>query len=262
MILDEIIENTRKQIQERKSRIPEAELRKLLEKRTVFADFRGAITRDKGRLKLICEVKKASPSAGIMKEDFDPVEIARAYGRGGADALSVLTEEKYFLGRLEYVSQIKGKGISLPILRKDFVLDAYQVLEAAAFGADAVLLIVGVMPKGEIEDAMRACDDYGLAPVVEVHTEDQVKQAIDIGAGIIEINNRDLRTLKVDTTTAERLFPLIPKGTVVIGASGVKGPEDVRRLRELGLDAILVGETLMRHPDPAALVRELAEAAR
>jgi indole-3-glycerol phosphate synthase len=262
MILDEIVENKRREVERRKKGVPEAELRKRLEERTAFADFRRVISRDQGRVKLICEVKKASPSAGVMKEDFDPVDIARGYERGGADALSVLTEEKYFLGKLEHIEAIKRSRIVLPILRKDFICDVYQVLEAAAFGADAVLLIVGVMPRVEIIKAMRACEEYGLAAVVEVHTEEQVKEAADIGARIIEINNRDLRTFKVDLATTERLLPLIPRGTVVVIASGVKGPEEVRLLRGLGVDALLVGETLMRHPDPAAAVRELAEAAR
>jgi len=262
VILDEIIENKRKEVERRRRDVPEAALRQMLEKRTQFTDFRKAISGDEERLKLICEIKKASPSAGVLKENFDPAEIARAYQRGGADALSVLTEEKYFLGSLEHIAAIRNAGITLPILRKDFTCDLYQVLEAAAFGADAVLLIIGVMPRADTEAALPSCANYRLAAVVEVHTEDQLKEAVDIGAGIIQINNRDLRSFKVDLSTTERLLPLIPQGTIVISASGVKGPEDIRRLRELGVDAALVGETLMRHPDPAALVAELAAAAR
>jgi indole-3-glycerol phosphate synthase len=261
MILNEIIENKRIEVERRKAEVAEAQLRKMLEKRTEFADFQAAISADKGRLKLICEMKKASPSAGMLKEDFDPVEIAQAYERGGADALSVLTEEKYFLGSLEHIVAIRNAGMTLPILRKDFTCDLYQVLEAAAFGADAVLLIVGVMRRADAKAALHACGGYGLTAVVEVHTEDQLKEAVDIGAEIIQINNRDLRSLKVDPGTTERLVPLIPRGTTVIGASGVKGSGDIKRLREMGVDAALVGETLMRHPDPAALVAELVAAA-
>jgi indole-3-glycerol phosphate synthase len=262
MIFNEIIENKRIELERRKADVPEAELRKMLEKRTEFADFQAAISGENGKLKLICEMKKASPSAGVLKEDFDPVRIAQAYQRGGADALSVLTEEKYFMGSLEHISAIRNARIRLPILRKDFTCDLYQVVEAAAYGADAVLLIIGVMAEADTEAALHACGGYGLTAVVEVHMEDQLKEAIDIGAEIIQINNRDLRSLKVDPATTERLLPLIPRGKVVISASGVKGSGDIIRLREMGVDAALVGETLMRHADPAALVAELAAAAR
>lgn len=262
MILEEIVENKRIEVERRKTEVPQAELLTMLGKRTQLCDFQTAISADEGRLKLICEIKKASPSAGIIEDDFHPVEIVQAYHRGGADALSVLTEEKYFMGSLEHLSAIRNAGIGLPILRKDFTCDLYQVLEAAAYGADAILLIIGVMTKADTEGAIRTCTAYGLAAVVEVHTEDQLKEAVDVGAEIIQINNRDLRSFKVDLSTTERLLPLIPEGRVVISASGVKGPEDIRRLRELGVDAALVGETLMRHPDPTALVAELAAAAR
>ena len=261
MILDEIVENRRKEIERRKQDVPETALLAMMEKRSPVADFHAAISRDKGRVKLICEIKKASPSAGVIKEAFEPVEIARAYESGSADALSVLTEEKYFLGRLEFISAIKTAGVTLPILRKDFTLDTYQITEAAAYGADAVLLIVGVISPAQIANALGLCDKYGLAAVVEVYTKDQLKQALDWGAEIIQINNRDLRSFRVDLHNTEKLFPLIPKDTVVISASGIRAPEDVQRLRELGVDAVLVGETLVRHPDPASLVRELAGAA-
>lgn len=258
MILDEIVENKRKEVEKRKEKAPEAVLLKMLEKRTRFADFRAAISGDKDRVKLICEIKKASPSAGVIKEDFDPVDMARAYKAGGADAISVLTEEKYFLGSLEHISAIREAGIALPILRKDFTCDLYQVVESAAFGADAILLIIGVMSRAETRNALRACEDYNLAAVVEVHTEEQLREAIGIGAAIIQINNRDLRSLRVDLGTTEKLVPLIPKGTIVISASGVKTPENVRFLRELGVNAALIGESLMRHPDPAQFIKELA----
>lgn len=261
MILDEIVENRKKEIDRRKQDVPETALLVMLEKRSPVADFHAAISRDRGRVKLICEIKKASPSAGVIKEAFEPVEIAQAYESGRADALSVLTEEKYFLGRLEFISEIKSAGVTLPILRKDFILDPYQITEAVACGADAVLLIVGVIPPVQIENALCLCDKYGLAAVVEVFTKDQLNQAVDCGAKIVQINNRDLRSFRVDLHNTEKLFPLVPRGTVVISASGIRGPEDVQRLRELGVDAVLVGETLMRHPDPAAMVRELAGAA-
>jgi indole-3-glycerol phosphate synthase len=262
MILDAIVENKRKELEERKERVPERHLVKMLERRARFADFRETISKDKGRVKLIGEIKKASPSAGVIKEDFDPVAVARVYQAGGADALSVLTEEKYFLGRLEHISAMREGGIVLPILRKDFICDLYQVLEAAAFGADAVLLIIGLMTREDMGRAMRACEDYRLAAVVEVHTEEHLKEAVDMGAAIVQINNRDLRTFQVDLGTTEKLVPLIPKGTIVISASGLSSPEELRRLKEIGVDAALIGEALMRHPDPAGFIKELAEAAR
>lgn len=262
MILDEILRNKKIEVDERKRNFPEAIFLQMLKRRTRFADFRAAISADKTRTKLICEIKKASPSAGLLKDDFGPVAVARAYTDAGADALSVLTEGKYFLGRLNHIAAIRNGGITLPILRKDFICDPYQILESVAFGADAVLLIVGVMPPTQLQKALRSSQEYGLAPVVEVHTHDHLREATDLGAGTVEINNRDLRTFKVDLSTTEKLLPFIPKGTVVVSASGVRDAQDVRRLRELGVDAILVGETLMRHPDPAALIREFAEAAR
>lgn len=262
MILDEIVENKRKDVRQRRKRVPEAGLRQMLEKRSDFADFWAAVSGDKGRVKLICEVKKASPSAGILKADFDPVAIAQAYQRGGADALSVLTEEKFFLGSVDHITAIRNAGITLPILRKDFTCDLYQVLEAAAFGADAVLLIIGLMSDAETRAAIGKSAEYRLAAVVEVHTEEELHQALDIGSEIIQINNRDLRTFKVDLTTTERLLPLIPPGVIVISASGVRGPEDITRLRGMGVHAALVAETLMRHADPAAAVAELVAAAR
>jgi len=261
MILDEILENRKRDVERRREELPEAALAKALEKRSGVREFRAAISGEKNRVKLICEMKKASPSAGVIKEDYDPVKTARAYEAGGADALSVLTEEKYFLGRIEDISAIREAGIALPILRKDFVCDLYQVVEAAAFGADAVLLIVGVMAKEETQTAIRACEDYRMTAVVEVNTEDELKEALDLGAGIVQINNRDLRSFRVDLSTTERLLPSIPKGKIVISASGFKTPEEVRRVRKLGVDAVLIGESLMRHADPARFIKELVSPA-
>lgn len=262
MILEQIVENKRIEVERLKKQIPESKLRSLLERRGPRQDFQAALSGAERRVRLICEIKKASPSAGIMKEDFDPVDIARAYERGGADALSVLTDEKFFLGSLDHITAIRNAGIILPILRKDFTCDLYQILEAAAFGADAVLLIIGVMSDAETRAAIRRSAEYGLAAVVEVHTEEELRRAIDIGSEIIQINNRDLRSFKVDLTTTEKLLPLIPSGILVIAASGVRGLEDVRRLRRIGVHAALVGEMLMRHADPATAVAELVAAER
>lgn len=260
MILNEIVENKKLEVEERKEAVPEESLWEMVRKRTRFADFQKAISRDEGRLRLICEIKKASPSAGVIKDDFDPVEISRAYESGGADALSVLTEERYFQGRLEYIAAIREAGVSLPILRKDFTCDLYQVVESAAHGADAVLLILGVMSAADTQKAIRLCEECGMASVVEVHTEEQLREAIDIGAKTIQINNRDLRSFRVDLSATERLAPLVPPGRLVISASGIKAPEQIARLRQLKVDAVLIGESLMRHGDPAAFIQELAAA--
>lgn len=262
MILEKIVENKRIEVERLKKQVPESKLRSLLERRGPRADFQAALSGAERRVRLICEIKKASPSAGVLKEDFDPVAIARAYEQGGADALSVLTDEKFFLGSLDHITAIRNAGITLPILRKDFTCDLYQVVEAAAFGADAVLLIVGVMSDAETRAAIQRSAECGLAAVVEVHTEDELRQALDIGSEIIQINNRDLRTFKVDLTATERLVPRIPLGIIVIAASGVRGLEDIRRLRRMGVHAALVGEMLMRHADPATAVAELVAAER
>ncbi len=262
MILNEIVENKKLEVEQRKESVSEASLREMVRNRTRFADFQRAISRGEGRLRLICEIKKASPSAGVIRDDFDPVEISRAYESGGADALSVLTEEKYFQGRLEYIAAIREAGVTLPILRKDFTCDLYQVVESAAHGADAVLLIVGVMPRADTLKAIRLCEECDLAAVVEVHTEEQLREATDIGARIIQINNRDLRSFRVDLSVTERLAPLVPPGRVVISASGIKAPEQISRLQQLKVDAVLVGESLMRQGDPAAFIQELAAASR
>jgi indole-3-glycerol phosphate synthase len=262
MILSEIVENKKLEVEKQKESVSEELLWERVRNRTRFADFQKTISRGEGRLSLICEIKKASPSAGVIRDDFDPVEIARAYESGGADALSVLTEEKYFQGRLEYIAAIREAGVSLPILRKDFTCDLYQVVESAAHGADAVLLLVGVMSRADTEKGIRLCEECGMAAVVEVHTAEQLREAIAIGAKIIQINNRDLRSFRVDLSVTERLVPLVPPGRVVISASGIKSPEQISRLRQLKVDAVLIGESLMRQGEPAAFLQELAAASR
>ncbi len=207
-------------------------------------------------LSFICECKKASPSKGIIAEQFPYLDIARDYDRAGADAISVLTEPKWFLGRDEYLSEISS-SVSIPCLRKDFVVDEYMTYEAAVLGASAVLLICSVLSEEEIKRYIGICDGLGLSALVEAHDEEEVKKAINAGARIIGVNNRNLKDFSVDTENSKRLRSLIPNDILFVSESGVKGPEDVRAIKDMGADAVLVGETLMRAADKSKKLEEL-----
>jgi indole-3-glycerol phosphate synthase len=217
-------------------------------------DFAGAL-RGKG-ISLIAEVKKASPSKGLIRADFDPERIAAAYAEHGARALSVLTDEVYFQGcdaHLQAARRVAG----LPTLRKDFTIDAYQLYQARALGADAVLLIVALMDGSQLEDFLGLAAELGLAALVEVHTRAETGRAIQAGAGLVGVNNRDLRTFATSLDTTSELFPLLPEGCLKVSESGIHTRADVERLEEAGADAVLVGEALMREKDIGAKVREL-----
>lgn len=207
---------------------------------------------------LIAEIKKASPSKGLIRADFDPVEIAETYEAAGASAISVLTDEKYFQGRLEYLKAVHD-AVNLPLLRKDFIVDEYQVHEARAACADAILLIVAALQKDELAKLMFLASDLGMSSLVEVHTADELETALEVGAKIIGINNRDLRTFEVKLETTLDLAPRIPDDRVLVSESGIRTRADVERLMSAGVDAILVGEALMREQDPGAKVRELLD---
>lgn len=207
-------------------------------------------------LAFICECKKASPSKGIIAPAFPYLEIARDYESAGADAISVLTEPKWFLGQDEYLKEIAA-AVSIPCLRKDFVVDDYMIYEAKLLGASAVLLICGVLTEEEIREAIGVCDDLGLSALVETHDEAQVEMALGAGARIIGVNNRNLKDFTVDTENSRRLRAMIPQDVCFVSESGVSGPEDIRRLREIGADAVLVGETMMRAEDKKAKLAEL-----
>jgi indole-3-glycerol phosphate synthase len=218
--------------------------------------FKAALTAARG-VALIAEVKKASPSAGVIREDFDPVEISRAYERGGAACISVLTDRQFFQGDPSLLSAIR-EGVALPLLRKDFMLDELQVLEARALGADACLLIVTALEPRQLERLLAMCRNLGMDALVEVHTESELKTALLAGADLVGINNRDLRTFKVSLDITEKLAPLAPPNVVLVSESGIKTPEDVKRLKALGVKAALVGEALMRAADIEAAARAFA----
>ena len=218
------------------------------------ADFAGALAAD--GIALIAEVKKASPSKGVIRADFDPERIADAYAANGARCLSVLTDEAYFQGCDAHLQAAKAVA-GLPVLRKDFTIDEYQLYEARVIGADAVLLIVALMDSSQLDDCLGLAGELGLSALVEVHDDDELLHAKAAGAGLVGINNRDLRTFATTLETTFALLPQVPKGTVVVSESGIGDRRDVERLEAAGVDAILVGESLMRETDIGAKVREL-----
>lgn len=211
-------------------------------------------------MSFICEVKRASPSKGLIAPDFPYIDIARAYEAAGADCISCLTEPKWFLGSDGIFREIRGT-VSLPMLRKDFVVDAYQIDQAKVMGADAVLLICALLDTTAIARYLEKCDALGLAALVEAHDAAEIASAVSAGARIIGVNNRNLKDFSVDFGNAARLRDLIPPGTVYVAESGVTGPASVAKLVAIGADAALIGEALMRAPDKAAMLRALREAA-
>jgi indole-3-glycerol phosphate synthase len=205
---------------------------------------------------IIAEIKKASPSKGLLASDFDPARLARQYEAGGAAALSVLTEEAFFQGCMADLAAARGV-CGLPVLRKDFTLDENHVLEAAAGGADAILLIAAILEAGQIRNLADLAAGYGMGALVEVHDERDLAKAIDAGAQIVGVNNRDLTTFEVTLETSLRLAPQIPPGVLKVSESGIRAARDIERLREAGYQAFLVGEHLMKSADPAQALREL-----
>jgi len=212
-----------------------------------------------GSVRLIAEVKKASPSRGLLCPDFDPVRLADTYTTNGAAAVSVLTDPR-FQGALEHIHQIKASGASrlAPVLRKDFIFDPYQVYEARTVGADALLLIVAILSPQQLEGLLALSLDVGMQCLVEVHDESELQVALEAGAGIIGINNRDLRTFVTDLEVTERLAPLVPKDKITVSESGINTWQQIQRLSQLGVNAVLVGEALVTASDVAQKVRELA----
>lgn len=208
---------------------------------------------------IVAEIKKASPSRGLLTRDFDPARLARQYEAGGAAALSVLTEEAFFLGTLADLAAARGV-CGLPVLRKDFALDENHVTEAAAGGADAILLIAAILEPVEIRNLAATAAGYGMAALVEVHNERELAKALEAGAGIVGVNNRDLSTFEVTLETSLRLAPRIPAGILKVSESGIHSARDIQRLRAAGYQAFLIGEHFMKSDDPAAAVRALAAA--
>ena len=254
-ILDEIYKHKLSEVAENKKRIPVETLKEQIIKRHSTRSFGDALKSD-NNIRIIAEIKKASPSLGIIREDFNPVEIARIYEAGGAAAISVLTDEKYFQGSLSYLPDVK-KSVNLPILRKDFIIDAYQIYEARSAGADAILLIAALLSKEEMQRYLDLSGQLGMDCLVEVHSETELKKVLQTSANIIGINNRDLATFKTDLETTLRLRPMIPGEKIVVSESGIKSRSDIEKLMKEGIDAILVGETLMKSDDISAKLREL-----
>lgn len=252
MILDEIVEAKKEELAKRKQTMPLAKLEPPSSKK----DFASAL-RGEG-IQLIAEVKKASPSRGLLCQDFDPLRLAQTYADNGAAAISVLTEEKYFQGSLEHLAAIKGmlNQREIPLLRKDFIFDPYQVYESRAYGADALLLIVAILSNEQLQELLSLSHSLGLQCLVEVHNEAELEAALLNGAKIIGINNRDLGTFTIDLDVTKRLRPLVPSDKIVVSESGIKSRADVQMLREWGVDAILVGEALVVADDVAAKMRE------
>ncbi|HDZ91711.1 MAG: indole-3-glycerol phosphate synthase TrpC [Deltaproteobacteria bacterium] len=221
-------------------------------------DFEGGISRDR-RIGLIAEIKFASPSAGTISDNSDPVLIGRIYEKSGAAALSLITDQGFFKGDIRELPRLKEE-VSLPILRKDFLLDPVQVEESYLHGADAVLIIARLLGLSQLEEMLAACGDLGLAPLTEVHDRDDLEKALLCGARIIGINNRDLDTFSVSLRTTFDLVPFIPASCLVVSESGIVGPRDIRRLKEASVDAVLVGTSLMKSDDIAASARALVKA--
>lgn len=207
-------------------------------------------------MSFICECKKASPSKGLIEPDFRYLEIAREYEAAGADCISVLTEPKWFLGSDEYLKEI-AKTVSIPCIRKDFTVDEYQIYQAKTLGAAAVLLICSILSEEQLGEYIKICDSLGISALVEIHNEKEAGMAVRAGARIIGVNNRNLKDFTVDTANSRKLRDLIPDDIIFVSESGVKSTDDIRAIREIGADAVLIGETLMRADDKKAKLDEL-----
>ncbi len=256
-ILDQILEAKRRELERRKRDQPLATLEQRAKETPLPLNFSGALWGPDVRL--IAEVKKASPSRGLLASDFDPVGLARTYTENGAAAVSVLTEVDHFQGSLEHMAGVKDAvgDAGLPVLRKDFIFDPYQVYEARTYGADAILLIVAMLEPTRLKELMGVARSVWVQALVEVHSEEELGVALDAGAEVIGVNHRDLTTFEMDMSLTQRLRPLIPQGKVVVAESGISSREDVVRMKQAGVNAVLVGEALVTASDVGAKVREL-----
>ncbi len=257
--LAEILERKAGEVAAARARLPERELRAALRDAPPPRDFAAALSSRGGPLRVVAEVKRASPSAGAIAAALDAPAQAARYQAAGAACVSVLTDGPGFGGSLDDLRAVRA-AVSLPLLRKDFVIDGYQLLEARAAGADAALLIAAALAPERLAELLRGCAELGLAALVEVHDEAEAGTALRAGARLVGVNNRNLGTFAVDLAVSERLLPLLPAGVKGVAESGVRGPADARRLRAAGAANLLVGEALVRAADPAALLRALAEA--
>jgi len=263
-ILDNIVSARRRTLEETRLAVPLECVQQMAEERQERRDFAAALApgADAGapqKLRVIAELKRASPSRGLLRQHYRRREIALGYAGGGASALSVLTEEQYFLGSTQDLTEVR-QAVEIPVLRKDFILESYQVYESVAAGADALLLIVAVLPEHELRSLLDLCKQLRIAALVEVHTEAELERAVVAGAQIIGVNNRNLKTLEVNLGTSFELRAKMPRGCVAVSESGIKTAADLRRISEAGFNAVLIGERLMTQPDPGqALQRLLAD---
>ena len=254
-ILDQLAEHARERVAAAKEVVPASEMRA-----RAYAlptgDFAFERALKQPDIAFICECKKASPSKGLIAPDFPYLQIAKDYEAAGADCISVLTEPKWFLGSSDYLREI-AQSVSIPCLRKDFTVDAYMLYEAKLLGASAVLLIAAILSEAQLREYRGICDELGLSALVEAHDADEVQTALRAGARIVGVNNRNLKDFSVDTENSRRLRESIPRDVLFVSESGVTSAEDVQQLREIGADAVLIGETLMKAPDKKKKLAEL-----
>lgn len=259
MILDTLAESTRIRVEKAKKEIPLSEVKQQasLVHKQAFA-FEKALKNghEKKGISFICEVKKASPSKGIIAENFPYLEIAKEYEKIGADCLSVLTEPEYFKGNNEYLREIAG-NVSIPILRKDFTMDEYMIYEAKALGADAILLIMAILSDYQVEEYLALSDSLGLSALVEAHDEEEIRRAVKAGARIIGVNNRNLKDFSVDVNNCISLRNSIPNGILTVAESGIRGEDEVASIKNAKIDAVLIGETLMRSENREKTIKKL-----
>jgi indole-3-glycerol phosphate synthase len=259
-ILDEIFAHKRREVAAIRKRVPVSDLEAAIKDSPFPPDFAATLKGETGSApRLIAEVKYRSPSRGILCPDFDHLGLARTYAKNGAAAISILTDEKYFGGSLDYLQDIADLEMAVPLLRKDFIFDRYQLLEARAAGASAVLLIVAMLEPLQLRDLLAANRELGLEALVETHTADEVEQALEAGARVIGVNNRDLHTFTVSLETSLQLRPQIPSDVVMVAESGIHTTDDVARLAAAGIDAMLIGEGLVTADDVGGKVREFVE---
>ena len=253
-MLNKIVAQKREEVERRKRAAPATYLQERIARQKPVIDLAPALKGD--HIRLIAEVKQASPSRGMLSPNCNPIKLAQAYVEGGAAAISVLTEANYFMGSNEHLAAIK-EVVGLPLLRKDFIFDPYQIYESRAYGADALLLIAAILSQGQLKELVSLSHSLGLGCLVEAHSEGEVERAVLSEAEIIGINNRDLNTLSIDINMTRRLRPLIPQERIVVSESGIKSKRDIEKLGKWGVDAVLVGEALVTANDVLAKMQEL-----
>ncbi len=258
MFLSRILEDKKREVAEKRARVPLAILERRVADMAPTRDFLGAVRRS--GLSVVAEIKRGSPSRGAIRPDLNPAGLAAQYQAGGCAALSVLTDAPHFLARPNDLEQARA-SVEVPVLRKDFLVDEYQLWESRAMGADAVLLIVAALETRTLARFLDLAEELSLCSLVEVHSEPELQAALDRGAPLMGINNRDLHSFQVDLDTTRRLRPLIPGGIAVVSESGISGPREAALVRRWGVDAVLVGESLVSNQDPAGMIRALMAAA-